>query len=31
MNQRLRDWLVPPALLPIAIVLVLAFLLASNW
>ena len=31
MNQMLRDWLVPPVLLPLAIVLVLVFLLASNW
>jgi len=31
MNDRLRDWLVPPVLLPLAIVVVLAILLASNW
>lgn len=30
MKDRIRDWIVPPVLLPIAIVLALAFLLASN-
>jgi hypothetical protein len=31
LNDRLRDWLVPPVLLPLAIVVVLAILLARNW
>ena len=31
MNDRLRERLVPPVLLPLAIVIVLAFLLASKW
>lgn len=31
MSDNIRGWFVPPVLLPLAIVLVLAFLLASNW
>jgi len=31
MNDRIKSWLVPPVLIPLAIVVVVAFLAVRNW